>query len=264
MENDWLCVLSRFARILMLYVGTDGRNVAHVIWLEHSSKRLQEGHHPRELFLAQTCASLDPRAFHRKIQVDVLDPLGGIPIFDQDNLAKYFARFVHFSLFFNHTYLIFGPSFSWVWDVRDCSIQSLPPNYKPDKYGQLGCSSCESIILEDKLSEAVRVKITQKGGSFVALRYEGQEFHEGDYIYLAKPEQKASRLPRIAKIVDIGRDGSTIRVLKFKYDLDHPSGDRSVSIIFLFSACLTHHSNALATACGSLSAWWQKYRRIGG
>lgn len=75
-----------------LVVEPGGNMGAHVIWLEHASKVLQEGHHPHELFMTQSCATVHPSTFHHKVNVDVLDPIGSLPEYRQDD-RTYFVRY---------------------------------------------------------------------------------------------------------------------------------------------------------------------------
>lgn len=90
------------------------------------------------------------------------------------------------------------------------------------------CLSCKATIKDGQAIQATRVKVKHRDRELIALRYMGEEYHIGDFVYLLKPEQTLPRLLKIAKIVDIGATGGTIHVLKFVRDVDHPSGDHSV------------------------------------
>lgn len=83
-------------------------------------------------------------------------------------------------------------------------------------------------------AKAIRVRVQRRGRESIVLRYKGVEYHVGDYVYLCKPQQKAARLLKVAKITEIGLKGSTIRAHRFVRDLDHPSGDHSVRMVQTF------------------------------
>ena len=63
---------------------------------------------------------------------------------------------------------------------------------------------------------AKRWEISKGQTKYTALRFDDIEYHNGDFVYLSHPEQKDPRLSGIARIMDIGGDGSTIKVLRFK------------------------------------------------
>lgn len=70
--------------------------LGHIQWLEHASRRLEEAHHPNELYLLLECEHIDIARFETKIRVHVL---GGpknpsIPKFDSlSDDTEYFLRY---------------------------------------------------------------------------------------------------------------------------------------------------------------------------
>lgn len=71
--------------------------VAHVQWLDHASKRLEEAHHPRELFLLPSCEQLDARCLKDKLNVHVIhnNAPHDVPVFTYNSPDRdFFLRYV--------------------------------------------------------------------------------------------------------------------------------------------------------------------------
>jgi hypothetical protein len=98
---------------------------------------------------------------------------------------------------------------------------------------QLECPGCRKNLNDVERHTVKRWEISNGGTKRIALRYNGIEYHNGDFVYLSHSEQKASRLSGIAKIVDVGRDGNTVKALRFKRCFGRIP--ESISVSFLFA-----------------------------
>jgi len=92
-QSSNLRLLVRFALILHIRVDPVDQMAVHVLWLQHSFIHLEEGHHPRELFLTECCGTMHPRLLKRKIKVDLIDPRGSVPKYTgYSDPWRYFSR----------------------------------------------------------------------------------------------------------------------------------------------------------------------------
>lgn len=104
---------------------------------------------------------------------------------------------------------------------------------------QLECLGCRKNLNDVERHNVKRWEISNDGRRWIALRYQGIEYHDGDFVYLSHSEQKSSRLSGIARIVDVGRGGSTIKALRFKRCFGRISESISVSSLFTCRSSFT-------------------------
>jgi hypothetical protein len=94
---------------------------------------------------------------------------------------------------------------------------------------QLECVGCRKNLDDVERHVAKRWEISN---GQIALRYNGVEYHNSDFVYLSHSERETTSLLGIARIVDVGRDGRAVKVLRFKRCLGRIPGSTSVSPLF--------------------------------
>lgn len=100
---------------------------------------------------------------------------------------------------------------SFMWDDRDSSIKSLPPLGRQSD-NDFSCYSCEMKALCNSYN-TVRREAMETGNE--VLRFQNNDYHVGDFVYLARPTFDAPDLFRVGQIRSLGQ-GNTIIVRKFK------------------------------------------------
>ena len=87
-------VLYRFCYIIDISISES--KTAHIQWMEHSSDRLEEAHHPHELFFLSSCDFIDLCSFQKKINVHLVDNPIEPPALNHQGLSdevEYFVRY---------------------------------------------------------------------------------------------------------------------------------------------------------------------------
>jgi len=100
---------------------------------------------------------------------------------------------------------------SFMWDDRDSSIKSLPP-LRRQSDNDFSCYSCEMKAFRNSYN-IVRREAMETGNA--VLRFHNNDYHVGDFVYLARPTFDAPDLFRVGQIRSLGQ-GNTIIVRKFK------------------------------------------------
>jgi hypothetical protein len=97
---------------------------------------------------------------------------------------------------------------------------------------QLDCLGCKKILDDVDRDAAKRWEISNGRTKCITLAFNGIEYHNGDFVYLTHSEQKGPRLLGIARIVDVGRDGKTVKAWRFKRCFGRIPDATSVSSLF--------------------------------
>ncbi|KAF8319676.1 hypothetical protein DL93DRAFT_108456 [Clavulina sp. PMI_390] len=187
----------RFARISHIRSTTGTPNCArvHLTWMQHSSKVLQEAHHPCELFWTSTCSTIEAYRIQALASVEVSE--------NPTNSGTYFAR--------------------RLYDAEDSSFQSIHAGCSGRSTADITeidlissfCPGCEKKSMRGRATGYIHTPLVD-GKKRASLRMENLDYHEGDFVYIKDDDHKpisgrrndqrseSGKLLRIAKLIGIG------------------------------------------------------------